>query len=355
MDLQSRQRPVGRKLGVALAAALTLLPLAPSAPATAAAPSQEAAALPGGFGVRPVIPKGKELPPSYFIIDAGPGSIAQRSVVIVNGTKKRKTLIVDGVDGLTGQTTGTVYANRDQPHDEASRWVRPAKRVVHVEPGTTERMRFTVKVPQNVRPGDHVAGLAFEDRHVSTTKSRFSVKQVVRVVVGVQIHIDGGMPGQATVGGMRMQAQPGTQLATTLVKLSNEGDKLCKPTLAVTLQPQNGEPRTIERKLDTVLPRDTIEYPMPFDGKMEAGTYGATAKATGCGEERTSTATVRLASPLDGSSPRADAPKTSSDDTVAGIPSWLVIGGLVILGIGGGVGGLLTVQSLARRRATPAA
>lgn len=353
MDLLARQRPVGRPL-VALAAALTLLPLASSAPATAA-PSKEAAALPGGFGVRPVIPKGKELPPSYFIIDAGPGSVAQRSVVIVNGTKKRKTLIVDGVDGLTGQTTGTVYANRDQPHDEASRWVRPAKRVVHVDPGTTKRMRFTVRVPDNVRPGDHVAGLAFEDRHVSTTKSRFSVKQVIRVVVGVQIHIDGGTPGQASVGGMRMEAQPGTQVATTLVKLTNEGDKLCKPTLAVTLQPQNGEARTVEKRLDTVLPRDTIEYPMQFDGKVEGGTYGATAKVKDCGEERTSTATVQLASSLDGSSPRADAPKASGDDTVAGVPSWLVIGGLVILGIGGGVGGLLTVQSLARRRTEPAA
>jgi archaeosine-15-forming tRNA-guanine transglycosylase len=345
MDLQPRQRAVGAlaRATVVVALALSALPTS-----TSAAPSKEAAALPGGFGVRPVIPKGKELPPSYFVIDAGPGSIAQRSVVIVNGTKKTKTLIVDGVDGLTGQTTGVVYANRDQRHLEASRWVRPAKRVVHVKPGTTKRMRFTVRVPQNVRPGDHVAGLAFEDRHVSKTKSRFSVKQVIRVVVGVQIHVSGGTPGQASVGGMSLQAQPGTKVATTIVQLTNDGDKLCKPTLAVTLAPKDGAPRTVEKKLDTILPKDTIDYPMQFDGRVDSGTYAATAKVKDCGEERSGAATVRLGSSLDGSSPRADRPEPAGDG--GGVPSWLLIGGLVIFGVASGIGGLLFVQRLTRRR-----
>lgn len=360
MDLQPRQRAVARVARRALAAlALVLAPL-PLAPATAGAAgaSAEAKALPGGFGVRPVIPKGKDLPPSYFIINARPGSIAQRSVVIVNGTKKTKHLIVDGVDGLTGQTSGVVYANRDQRHLEASRWVRAKKRMVHVKPGTTKRLRFTVTIPADARPGDHVAGLAFEDKHTSTTKSRFAVTQVIRVVVGIQIHIDGGRPPQMAVGGMSMQAQPGTKVATTLVKLTNEGDKLCKPKLAVTLTPTDGEPRTVTKELDTVLARDTIDYPMQFDGQVEAGTYGAVAKVSGCGEERSGTATVNLKTSLDGSSPRADAPKQRAAGTIAGMPSWLLIGALVLLGIAGGIGGLLTIQVLMRRRsgsAEPAA
>ncbi len=335
-------------------AALALLAL-PSAPALAAKkPSAEAAALPGGFGVRPLIPKGANFPPSYFVLDAKPGETIERTVVIVNGTKKTKTLIVDGVDGITGATSGTVYANRGDRHLETSRWLRPGKRVVHVDPGTSERMRFRVKIPDGARPGDHVAGLAFEDRHVSTSKSRFSVKQVVRVVVGVQIHIDGGTPGQATLGKMSMQAQPGTEVATTVVQLGNSGDKLCKPKLAVTIQPQNGEPRTVERQLDTVLPRDTVAYPMQFTGQVQEGTYGATAKVSGCGEERTATATVRLDRTLDGSAPQAKTPSPAKDDSpLSGVPSWLLIGGLVILGIGGGIGGLLFVQALARRRRAP--
>ncbi|MBO9534850.1 MAG: DUF916 domain-containing protein [Solirubrobacteraceae bacterium] len=335
--------------------ALAFLAL-PSDPATAAKkPSAEAAALPGGFGVRPVIPKGKDVPPSYFIINAEPGDTIERSVVIVNGTKKTKTLIVDGVDGLTGATTGTVYANREDRHLETGRWVRPAKKVVHVDPGTTERMRFRIQIPADSRPGDHVAGLAFEDRHVSTSKSRFAVKQVVRVVVGVQIHIDGGKPEQATLGKMSMEAQPGTKVATAVVQLGNEGDKLCKPKLAVTLTPQNGEPRTVTKDLDTVLPRDTVSYPMQFTGEMKEGTYGATAKVSNCGEERSATATVHLDNTLDGSSPQAKEVGKDSVDEGSPVPSWLLIGGLVALGIGGGIGGLLMIQALARRRRAPEA
>jgi hypothetical protein len=332
---------------VAATAAIAAACGAPVAHAASERSSQEAAALPGGFGVRPVVPKGKRLPPSYFVIDAGPGSIARRSVVIVNGTRHTKTLIVDGVDGLTGQTTGVVYANRDQRHREASRWVRPSQRIVRVAAGTTQRMPFTIRVPQQVRPGDHVAGLAFEDQHVASSKSRFSVKQIVRVVVGIQLHIDGGAPAQATVGALSMQAQPGTQVATTLVQLSNVGDTLCKPTLAVTLQPEHGQPRTVTKALDTVLPRDTIAYPMPFDGRVDGGRYRAVARTTGCGTPRTRAAEVRLGASLDGSSPRARRDAAHPRDQRSG---WWSTAALIVVGITGGVGGLLLVQRLGRRR-----
>jgi Bacterial protein of unknown function (DUF916) len=348
MDLQPRQRAIVR--AVAALAAAASLALLPSAQASAAKPSKEAAALPGGFGVRPVVPKGKDLPPSYFVIDAGPGSIANRSVVIVNGTKKTKNLIVDGVDGLTGETTGVVYANRDDRHHETSRWLRPSKHIVHVEPGTTKRLRFQVRVPMNVRPGDHVAGLAFEDAHTSTTKSRFAVKQVVRVVVGVQIHIDGGTPAQAVLGGMSLKAQPGTEVASTVVKLSNEGDKLCHPSLRIALQPQDGEARIVERKLDTLLPRDSVNFPMAIPGEVPAGTYGASAKVTGCGAERSTHATLVLASNLSGTSPRSDAPAPVESKS----SGWLPIAALVVVGIGGGVGGVLLLQAAGRRRRTAA-
>lgn len=344
MDLQPRQRAVGR---AALAAAL-LLALHATPANSAAAKSAEAAALPGGFGVRPVVPKGKDLPPSYFVIQAGSGSIAQRSVVIVNGTKKTKHLIVDGVDGLTGETTGVVYANREDRHLETSRWITPSKHRVQVPPGTVKRLKFTVTIPKDVRPGDHVGGLAFEDAHTSTTKSRFAVKQVVRVVVGVQIHIDGGTPAQAKLGKMELKAQPGTSVATTVVHLTNEGDKLCHPKLRVALQPQSGSPRIVERQLETVLPHDSIDYPLPITGKVEAGTYGAEAKITECGADQSASASLNLADSLAGTSPRADQPAAQSASN--GVPSWVWIAGLALVGVGGGVGGVVTMLILGKRR-----
>ncbi|MEH3053787.1 MAG: DUF916 domain-containing protein [Patulibacter minatonensis] len=344
MDHLPRQRSVVRAASALLALALVL----PSAASAAKQSTDTSQALPTGFGVRPVVPKGKDVPPSYFKIDAKPGSVARRSVVIINGTKKTKRLIIDGVDGLTGETTGVVYANRDDRHLEASRWLTPARTRIHVAPGEVRRMKFEVRIPADARPGDHVAGLAFEDAHTSTTKSRFAVKQVVRVVVGVQIHIDGGTPEQAALGKMSMKAQPGTHVATTVIQLSNTGDKLCHPKLKMVLQPQNGKSRTIERQLDTVLARDTINYPMPIEGVVDAGTYGATATVTDCGAAKTTTATVNLGETLNGTSPRADAART----VPAAAPSipWVPLAIVMLLGIGGGIGGMLAVQRLRRRR-----
>ncbi len=335
MDLQSRQRSVGALLAVGAA----LL----GAPTCASAAS--ASDLPGGFGVRPVLPKGQDLPPSYFIIEAGSGSVARRSVVIINGTKRTKRLIVDGVDALTGETTGVVYANRQRKHREASRWVRPRKHFVRVGPGEVRRLRFTVRVPKNVRPGDHVAGLAFEDAHAAKSGNRFAVRQVVRVVVGIHVKVRGGDDAQADVGRMQLRAQPGTQVATTTVRLANRGDRLCKPTLRVELARDGERRRTVERKLETVLPHDVIDYPMQIPGVVKAGTYDALARVTGCGEASESAAAVTLASTLDGSSPRADAPGTATLSQQQW-PLFVLLG----LGVLAGSGLVLLLQRLLRRR-----
>lgn len=341
MDLQSRQRPLA--LAAIICGALLGYP--------AGASSAAADDLPGGFGVRPVAPKGQDQPPSYFVIDAGPGSVARRSVVIINGTKRTKRLIVDGVDALTGETTGVVYANRQRRHRQASRWVRPRKHFVRVGPGEVRRLRFTVRVPANARPGDHVAGLAFEDAEPKTSGKRFAVRQVVRVVVGIHVKIAGGDGPQADVGRMQLKAQPGTQVATTLVRLANRGDRLCKPTLRVELTRDGERRRVVERTLETVLPHDVIDYPMAIQGEVAAGTYDAVARVSGCGAASESAAAVTLAANLDGSSPRADAPGAAALSQ-RDWPMLLLIG----LGVLGGSGAVLLLQRLVRRRrpaATP--
>lgn len=335
MDLQSRQRTLGAILAVGAALLGT--------PATGSAAS--ATDLPGGFGVRPVLPKGKDQPPSYFVIEAGPGSVARRSVVIINGTKRTKRLIVDGVDALTGETTGVVYANRQRKHREASRWVRPRKHFIRVGPGEVRRLRFTLRVPKNVRPGDHVAGLAFEDAHAAKSGSRFAVRQVVRVVVGIHVKVRGGEQPQGDVGRMQLKAQPGTQVATTVVRLANRGDRLCKPTLRVELARDGQRRRVVKRQLETVLPHDVIDYPMQIPGKVEAGTYDAVARVTGCGADSESAAAVTLPRGLDGSSPRADAPRTAAISQ-RDWPLFLLVG----LGVLVGSGAVLLLQRLVHRR-----
>ncbi len=74
---------------------------------------------------------------------------------------------------------------------------------------------------------------------------------------------------------------------------------------------------------------------MAFQGEVAAGTYGANAILTDCGEQRTASANVVLGKSLNGTSPRAEVPQPSGTD--GGAPSWVVLAALVLVGVGGGI------------------
>jgi hypothetical protein len=103
-------------LVVATAVATTLL-LGASTAAAAAGPT---------FSVRP----GQSDPAdpatrAYFKPVAEPGESISRSVFVANTGTSAVRLFVYAVDGLTGQTTGTVYANRGDRIRKAGAWVKP--------------------------------------------------------------------------------------------------------------------------------------------------------------------------------------------------------------------------------------
>lgn len=299
-----------------------------------------------GFGVRPVKRGGSEVAASYFTLTAKPGQTLHESAVMSNRSKAPITFLVDGVDGLTGVTSGVVYANRDDRHLEASRWVRPDDRRVTLAPGEVRRLRIRVRVPDDARPGDHLAGVAFQDARQTTSASRFSVRQVVRVVMGVQITVPGGTPAQAELGDLTLKALPGTQVPSVVLDLGNKGALLCRPRVKVVLTGPSGKPTTVQHQLETVLPGDRIDFPLPVRGAMRSGTYRAEAAVDGCGAHQSADTTLTLAESLSGTTPQADPEDARSDDPTAGTPLWV----FVAIGAGGLLGGLALAFWLQRRR-----
>src|SRR5687768_5017774 len=125
------------------------------------------------------------------------GETFSDEVIVTNSGDSPLELIVSGVDGLTAATSGAVYGNRQDPVQKAGAWVSPATGTVTVAPRAEVAVPFTVKVPKGARPGDHLAGIAFEDVHPSSAGGNFAVTQVVRAVMGVQIIVPG--PGAFAV------------------------------------------------------------------------------------------------------------------------------------------------------------
>ncbi len=217
---------------------------------------------------------------AYFKPTVAPGETFTDQVIVTNTGDSPVELAVSGVDGLTAATSGAVYGNRQDPVKKAGAWLNAPPGTVTVAPHSEQPVTFTVKVPKDAGGGDHLAGIAFEDVHPTSAGSNFAVTQVVRAVMGVEVMVPGPGAFSVHVDNAALQSLPGVSAASVLVTLGNNGARLGKPGLSVALTGPNGYKRTVSRTLDTILPGDTIAYPLAWPDVLQSGDYSITASAT---------------------------------------------------------------------------
>jgi hypothetical protein len=279
---------------------------------------------------------------AYFKRTVPPGGRFSDTVVVANNGSAPVRLLVYPVDGLTGQTSGSVYANRGIARRKAGAWLHTGVARVTVGPGTESAVPFSVRVPAGAGPGDHLAGLAFQDADVLTSTGSFRVRQIVREVVGVLITVPGPAQARIRLGRLALRTLPGTNLGSVVIRIGNSGRRLCKPALAVTLaSPTNRE--RLRRQLDTILPGDTIAYPLILRHDLKPATYAIAARASCARSTATATTAVALRSTLRGAPGR---PVTQTATLVkvthSGLPLWVGAGLAALAGLGGaGIGWML--------------
>lgn len=287
----------------------------------------------GGFSAQPVDAQGRTLDETYFTMKLPPGGSATGAIQLGNENGGDLKVRVDPVDGLTGVTSGAVYANRDDPRKETGRWLTPEASAVTVGPGSKRAVRFTVTVPADAKPGDHVGAIAFQTPAKPSSDGNFSVKQIVRVAVAVQIRVEGPARRAAELGGLAIEPIGGTQVPSVVVDTANTGGLLCRPELTVALSRDGQRVGSTSRELDTILPGDTIPYPLQWPDPLQAGTYQTDARLTGCGKPVEVSADVVLKQDLRGTA-AAPGPASLPDDGAGGIPLWAVglIAGVALFG-----------------------
>lgn len=313
--------------------------------AAVAAPAAQAAGA-ASFSIRPghydaADPASR----AYFKRTVARGTAFSDDVVVSNGGSTPVTLLVYPVDGLTGQTSGSVYANRDAPRRKAGAWVRVGAARITVQPGTETTVAFTARVPAGASPGDHLAGIAFEDAAVSTSPGRFQVRQVVREVVGVLIRVPGPAQPRLQLGRLALRTLPGTRLGSVVVGIGNKGGLLCKPSLSVALTTR-GLHETVSRQLDTILPGDTIAYPLILRHGLKPATYALHARAACPQTTASADARVLLGSPLLGTTDRSPAAAATVVKVASsGVPTWMVVGLASLTAVAGaGIGWVLRLR-----------
>src|SRR5439155_17634093 len=166
--------------------------------------------------------------------------------------------------------------------------------------------------PAGTTPGDHLAGIAFEDADISTSTGRFQVRQILREVVGVLIRVPGPAQARLQLGRMSLRTLPGTRVGSVVVAIGNVGRLLCRPHLSVSLASATAHER-VSRQLDTILPGDTIDYPLILRKGLKPASYALRARATCLRSTASADARVLLGSRLLGSK---DPPSTTAATVV---------------------------------------
>ena len=268
----------------ALLAAI-LLPI--SAPQASAASSTS----PGGIQLVPTDGV------SYFHPTIAAAGVWAGNLVVENTSKAAIPVTVSGVEGLTSVDTGAVYATTAAPPEGAATWIVPRTPKLVIPAKGAVTVGFKVQVPRGTSAGDHLAGVSVQPTTASppTGKGSMKIRLVIQNVVGVLVSVPGPATFGMSIGPPALGAATGFDTAQATIPLEDNEALLGKPSLRVTVSGAGSYHREVDRRLGTMLPADTIRYPLPWPTKLASGVYTVTACVSG-GITRNAcrTSTVRL-------------------------------------------------------------
>ncbi|MEU3371518.1 DUF916 domain-containing protein [Streptomyces sp. NPDC006660] len=168
---------------LALLAALALL----SAPLARAADNGNWSVYPASSGTfaRP-----------YFYLAAAPGATLRDQVTVTNKTAAPLNLRLYGADAYNTERDGGFAVRAEQEKQSGvGAWVRPERGAITVPARSSLTVPFTLAVPEDAEPGDHVGALvALDDRIAPGPAAGGKVAVGLRQAVGARVYLRVGGP-----------------------------------------------------------------------------------------------------------------------------------------------------------------
>src|SRR6266705_1828981 len=116
------------------------------------------------FSLQPVLyDPANPLTQSYFIFDSKPGIVVKSRVRVTNTGTATGSVSLYPVDATTGQTSGAVYLNQDDPRKDVGAWTTLGAQQLTLAAGQSQIVSFQVTIPSTVRPGQHLGGIVAEN------------------------------------------------------------------------------------------------------------------------------------------------------------------------------------------------
>jgi hypothetical protein len=218
-----------------------------------------------------VVPVGAD---RYFRFDARPGKTVIGRLRVISRSREEHRVVLRPVDVGTAATGGLDYG-LGAPH-AVGRWLTLSRSRVHLAPGAIVDVPFAAHLPQEARPGDHLAGLvAYQlgrDRDSAEQPEGLRVAFESRLAVAVQLRVPGPRhPRLAFRGASIVQSPSGVRIH---LHIQNSGNTLVEHTrgwLVVSRAGHDFLETAVD--LDSFAPDSDIRFPLLLPDGPVQGAY----------------------------------------------------------------------------------
>jgi uncharacterized membrane protein len=169
----------------------------------------------------------------------------------------------------------------DDPREVTGSWITLAASEVTLAAGESREVPFSVTIPADARPGQHLGGIVAEGvaleeaANVNDDAEAASFQVIVqsRNAMAVQVNLPGAAVEQIDVMGIAAGGQGGYQ--TLAIGMSNSGNMMLKPTGQLVVKNEAGiQVQNLQFSMDTFLPETAVDYPLFVENEaLEAGEY----------------------------------------------------------------------------------
>ncbi len=253
------------------------------------------------FGLRPARANPHDPDASgYFTIYLRPGEVHHDDVILLNEGQVPVDIDLYLAEATTA-IGGSASFGAHGDENATTAWIELSRDGATLQPGEELTVPFTVTVPEDARPGDHLVGMVTqlatptEDDDVevatSSNEASFAVQVVRRIGVAVLIVVEGERTPALEVLDVELVDQ-GDEGARFYVTVHNAGNVMLKGQGSVSISdPLLGPLTEFPFEMDTVLADDTAGFYVTGPVVLGDGEYELDATI--------STAAVRGATPED--------------------------------------------------------
>jgi hypothetical protein len=172
---------------------------APTAPPSTGGPGTPGAADSITWAVQPSTQDGPDRRSSYTYTNIAPGTVVHDYVGVTNFSQTTVTFDVYASDAFN-TTSGTLdlLASSETSKDVGA-WVAIPKKTITIEPGARVNEPFTLTVPFDATPGDHVGGVIASVSAKASDTAKQGVQVEQRLAVPIYLRVSGDLTSGVAV------------------------------------------------------------------------------------------------------------------------------------------------------------